>query len=63
MITIFLFPILDEIIGIKEPDESIHDHGKVVVEAVDRGSKRRKQFFKNLNRPDHRIKPEDNVKT
>jgi hypothetical protein len=49
----------DEIVGIKEPDNSIHDHGKVVIAAIDRGSKRRKQFTKNLNRPDHRINPED----
>lgn len=50
----------DEIVGIKEPDKNIHDHGKVIIEAVDRGSKRRKEFIKSLDRPDHSISPEDN---
>lgn len=49
----------NEIVGIKEPENSIHDHGKVIIAAIDRGSKRRKEFRKSLDRPDHSVSAED----
>ena len=53
----------DEIVGIREPDHSIHDHDKAVIKSVMQESilaVKRRQFIKYLNRINHRTKiPED----
>ncbi len=51
----------DEIAGIKELDNNIHDYpGKVAIEIMNKkSSDRRRNFVKNLNRPDHSKGPED----
>lgn len=54
-------PRLDEITGIKEPDNNPHDYpGKVAIEVMNKkSSDRRRNFIKSLNRPDHSKGPED----
>jgi hypothetical protein len=51
----------DVITGIKEPDNNIHDYpGKVVIAVMNKKSiDRRRNFIKNLNKPDHSKGPEN----